>query len=70
MQIVNKTISLQLVGLNGNAFNLMGAFANQARKEKWSKSEIDTVLNEAMSKDYDHLLQVLVAHCVSPDEDE
>ena len=60
---MNKKVSLSLVGLNGNAFNLMGKFRQQAKKEGWEKDEIDAVLTEAMSGDYDHLLQTLIAHC-------
>lgn len=61
--VINKKITLQLVGIDGNAFSLMGAFQTQARKEKWTKEEIDAVLNEAMSGDYDHLLSTLAQHC-------
>lgn len=62
-QLVEKKIKLKLAGLDGNAFSLMGAFANAARKEKWSKEEIDTVLDEAMSGEYNHLVATLAAHC-------
>lgn len=57
-----KQVSLQLVGLDGNAFSLMGAFQSQARKEGWSKEEIKVVLDECMSGDYNHLLITLMAH--------
>lgn len=62
-QIVNKTINLTLVGIDGNAFSIMGAFQKQARKEGWTLDEIEEVLNEARSSDYDHLLQTIMAHC-------
>jgi len=68
-QVVNKKINLTLVGLDGNAFSLMGAFQRQARKEGWSKEEIDRVIKEAMSSDYDHLLAVLDYHCNPLDEE-
>lgn len=60
MNLPNKKIKLTLVGLDGNAFALMGAFQRQARRENWSKEEIDLVLNECQSGDYDHLLQTLI----------
>jgi hypothetical protein len=60
---VEKKVNLELVGLDGNAFSLMGAFQRQARKEGWTKSEIDEVLKDAQSGDYDHLLCVLMDHC-------
>jgi hypothetical protein len=66
----NKTVKLELVGLDGNAFSLMGAFSRQARREKWTKEEIDLVLKECQSGDYNHLLCTLSSVCESPDEDE
>ncbi len=57
-----KTVKLKLVGLDGNAFNLLGHFQRQAKKEKWSDVEIDEVITEASSGDYDHLLQTLLKH--------
>lgn len=62
-QIVNKTINLTLVGIDGNAFSIMGAFQKQVRKEGWTSDEIKSVINEAMSSDYNHLLQTIMAHC-------
>jgi hypothetical protein len=60
---MKKKIKLQLVGLDGNAFALMGAFQRQARKEGWTKEEIDKVMEECMKGDYDHLLATLMDHC-------
>ena len=60
---INKKVKLQLVGLDGNAYSLMGAFSQQARLEQWTKEEIDSVLKDAMSSDYDHLVGVLVKYC-------
>ncbi len=62
MKVIDKKIKLKLVGLDGNAFALMGAFKNRARREKWTDEEIDKVLDECQSGDYDHLLQTLMAH--------
>lgn len=58
----NPKVKLTLVGLDGNAFSLMGAFKNAARRQGWDKPSIDDVLNECMSGDYDHLLQTLMKH--------
>ena len=60
MNLPNKKVKLKLVGLNGNAFSLMGAFRQQARKEKWTPDEIKVVLDECMSGDYDYLLATLM----------
>ena len=62
-QIVKKQVKLNLVGLNGNAYALMGAFKKQARKEQWEPEEIQVVLDECMTSDYDHLLCTLMDHC-------
>jgi len=59
----NKKVKLKLVGLDGNAFALMGAWRRQALKEKWTGDEVDAVLKEAMAGDYSHLLYVLSSHC-------
>ncbi len=56
-------VKCKLVGIDGNAFSLMGHFAACARKCKWSKEDIDKVLKEAMSSDYDHLLITLASYC-------
>lgn len=65
-----KKVNLTLEGLDGNAFSLMGAFTRQAKKELWKKEEIDLVLKECMSGDYDHLLITLMDHCNENDMEE
>ena len=60
---IDKKVKLQLVGLDGNAFALMGAFQRQAHKEDWTKEEIEAVLDDCKSGDYNHLLCVLMSHC-------
>jgi hypothetical protein len=60
--MTDKKVKLKLVGLDGNAFSLLGAFQAQARKEGWSKVEIAEVRDEAMSGDYNHLLRTLMSH--------
>ena len=65
IQDINKKVNLELVGLDGNAFSLMGAFQRQATIEGWSKEEISAVLDECRSSDYDHLLQTLIQFCDS-----
>jgi hypothetical protein len=64
-----KKVTLELVGLDGNAFYLMGAFQRQARKEDWTKEEIRLVLDECRKKDYNHLLVTLMEHCESPENE-
>ena len=57
-------VKLKLVGLNGNAFSLMGAFQRAARKQGRTAAEIKAVLDDCMSGDYDHLLQTLVKNTI------
>lgn len=61
--MVNKKVKLSLSGLDGNAFVLLGSFRDQAEREGWSEEEIETVISEAMSSDYKHLLATLLKHC-------
>lgn len=67
-KVVNKTVNLDLVGVNGNAFMIMGVFQRQAKKEGWSISEIEMVLAEAKNGDYNHLLATISNHCELKDE--
>ena len=59
-------VNLKMVGLDGNAFAIMGAFQAQARREGWTKEEINEVLDEARSGDYSHLVATITDHCVNP----
>jgi hypothetical protein len=47
-----------LVGVDGNAFSVMGYVINAMRKCRLSKEDRDAYTKEAMSSDYDHLLSV------------
>ena len=51
-----------LVGENGNAFAIMGACKRAAQRAGWTADQINDVLEEMMSGDYDHLLQVAAKH--------
>jgi hypothetical protein len=50
-------IHVTLCGEDGNACAILGAVTNAMRKAGLPASEIDTFKKEAMSKDYDKLLQ-------------
>ena len=58
-----KKVKLRLLGLDGNAFAIMGAFQKQAKKEGWTAMEIKAVMDEAKSGDYSHLLGTIMEHC-------
>lgn len=53
---------LELAGLDGNAFAILGRARQAARRAGWSEERIDEVLEEAMSADYDHLLRTMTKH--------
>ena len=57
-----EPVKLNLVGVDGNAFAVMGTWQRQARKEGWTKEQIDVVLKEAMGGDYNHLLATIIGH--------
>lgn len=63
-----KKVKLNLVGLNGNAYNLLGAFAHAAGKQGWTKEEIDAVDKEATSGNYSHLLKTLAKNTEAVEE--
>jgi hypothetical protein len=69
-RVIEKTVDLDLVGVNGNAFMIMGVFRRQAVKEGWSDEEIQMVLDEAKSGNYDHLMATIINHCDSKKEEE
>ena len=58
-----KKLNLKLVGIDGNAFMLLRAFQKQAKKENWTPKEIKSVMDNAKSSDYSHLLSVLSDQC-------
>lgn len=68
-KVIDKTVNLDLVGVNGNAFAIMGVFKKQALREGWTQEEIDTVLTEAKSGDYNYLLATISNHFEAKDED-
>lgn len=61
----NVKVKLDLVGLDGNAFVLMGAFQRAAKSQGVPKEDIKAILDDCMSGDYNHLLCVLVDHTIS-----
>ena len=66
MKIINKTVKLKLVGINGNAYNVMGAFQREARRQGWKDWEIEKVLTICQSSDYNNLLTTILDHCEDP----
>ena len=57
-------VNCPLVGEDGNAFAILGRFQRAAGTAGWPRVEIDNVMQDAMSGDYDHLLSTINEHCV------
>lgn len=53
-------ITVNILGVNGNAFNILGICTAVMRKHRLPKSEIDSFFKEATSGSYDDLLCTVV----------
>lgn len=53
---------LKLVGQDGNAFFILGMFIDAGKKAGWTAEQVKAFKDDAMSSDYDHLLQVVCKH--------
>lgn len=67
-KLVEKSVNLDLVGVDSNAYVIMASFRRQATKDGWNEQEIELVLEEAQSKDYNHLLSTILDYCQVEDE--
>lgn len=54
-------VEVRLVGQDGNAMAIVGRVA-QALKRAGHRTEADEFVNEALSGDYDHVLQTCMAY--------
>jgi hypothetical protein len=52
-----QTVTVKLVGNDGNAFAIMGAVTKALRKAGATQDEIQEYMTESMSGDYDNLLR-------------
>ena len=50
-----------LVGINGNAYSIMGYVQKAMQEQNFSKEDINNYLSDAKSDDYNHLLQVSIS---------
>lgn len=62
MKHVTNLVDVSLLGTNGNAFALMAAWRKAARQQGTPDSEIEAVIADCTSGDYEHLLDVLIAN--------
>lgn len=51
-------LNMRLVGEDGNALIIMGRLSRVLRRGGVPKEEIDAILEDMTSSDYDHLLRV------------
>ncbi len=49
-------ITVELVGKDGNAFNILGICRRAMKRARLPESEIEAFTQEATSSDYNHLL--------------
>lgn len=57
-----KKVEGTLIGVDGNAFALMGRFQSLARRQSWSKEDIEVVLDKCYDGDYNQLVATLATH--------
>lgn len=53
-------IEVELIGQDGNAYNLLGRVVKALKSNEVSQDEIDKFLDEATESDYDNLLRVIM----------
>lgn len=72
MTVKYPHISIELVGQDGNAFSILGRLQRALRQGGVPRDEIDAVMADAQSGDYNHLLVTVMRTVdVDPyDEDE
>ncbi len=60
MKLKYPNITVKLAGEDGNAFSILGRVRKALRLANVSKEKQDEFMEEAMSDDYDHLLQTVM----------
>jgi len=59
---VTSKPELRLIGLDGNAFAILGKAKRVAKEAGWDKEKIDKFLKEATAGNYDHLIQTCMRY--------
>ena len=62
METKYPDIKVQLVGEDGNAFSIIGRVAKAMRRAKVDNADIEAFRAEAMSGDYDNVLQTAMRY--------
>jgi len=63
-----EPVPMRMEGLDGNAFAVLGNFRKHARRAGWPSEQIDRVVKDAQTGDYDHLLQTIMDNTVPPED--
>ena len=58
MKPLFSSISIDITGPQGNAYVIMGIVSDCLRQAGYTDFEVNNVLHDMMSKDYEHLLDV------------
>ena len=56
-------ISVKLVGEDGNAYAIMGRVSKAARKAGWTAEQVEILMTEMRSGDYNNLLATAMEYC-------
>ena len=72
MNIKYPNIKVKLVGMDGNAFAIMGRVEGALRRGGVSKEEREVYLTESKSGDYNNLLRTAMAwvDCATDEDDD
>lgn len=54
-----ENIDVQLIGMDGNAFSILGWVLDAMKKAGLSQADIDAFVKEATSNNYDNLLMTV-----------
>ena len=57
-------VKMDWVGVKDNAFAMLGALRKAARRQGYPQADIDRVIDDARSGDYEHLVNVLMRNTV------
>ena len=57
-------VKIDWASVKDNAFAMLGAFRKAARRHGYSQADIDRVIDEAKSGDYEHLVNVLMRNTI------
>src|SRR5271157_5090877 len=61
-------VTVELVGLDSNAFSILGRCSKAMRRAGWTAAEIKEFQAEATNGDYNHLLATVLSYCEDASE--